>query len=173
MIKHGHWAGNRKSPTYTAWDSMIQRCCNPKSRAYPGYGGRGIAVCDRWLKFEDFLADMGERPDEMTIERVNNDKGYSPENCKWATRKEQSNNTRRNRHLSHCGLTLTVTQWADRLGVRAGTITTRLERGWPIEFALSTKMYTGCNANKHRGDKDMCPEHDAEFDRQALRRTKS
>jgi len=88
--KHGK-AGTR---THRIWKAMRSRCNNPNLPRYKDYGGRGITVCKRWEKFENFLADMGEAPKGMSIDRVNNDKGYSPKNCKWATTKEQNNNTR-------------------------------------------------------------------------------
>lgn len=87
----GRWAC---SPTYYSWRAMKQRCLNPRNHNYPGYGGRGITVCKRWLKFENFLADMGERPAGMTLDRRNNDKGYCKRNCRWESRKVQSNNQR-------------------------------------------------------------------------------
>lgn len=85
----------RKSPTYSTWAAMWARCTNPGHKDWHNYGGRGILVCARWQKFENFLADMGHRPDKLTIERTNNEKGYKPSNCKWATRSEQARNQRR------------------------------------------------------------------------------
>ena len=86
--------GRSESSTYESWHQMKSRCQNPKNKNYRNYGGRGIGVCDRWLLFENFLADMGERPDGLTLERKHNDLGYEPGNCTWATAKEQANNRR-------------------------------------------------------------------------------
>ena len=87
--------GKHKTPEYVAWVSMLQRCTNPQSPSFHHYGGRGITVCERWLKFENFLADIGPRPSpELSLQRINNDLGYFSENCKWATRKEQASNMR-------------------------------------------------------------------------------
>lgn len=95
VTKHGQY----KSATYKCWDALIQRCTNPKNHNFKDYGGRGVTVCERWLLFENFLADMGHRPKGFKIERKDNDGPYSPENCKWATQAEQNRNTRRNRYL--------------------------------------------------------------------------
>jgi hypothetical protein len=91
---HGHARGIKQSPTYISWCSMKQRCLDPNRKDYHYYGGRGIKVCERWHKFENFLKDMGERPEGKTLDRKNNDGNYIPDNCQWATSKEQCNNRR-------------------------------------------------------------------------------
>src|SRR3990170_2164292 len=91
-VRHGH--ANPKSPTYESWAGMLSRCRNPNQPYYHRYGGRGITVCPRWHKFENFLEDMGERPDGLSLDRINNDGNYEPDNCHWATRQEQNMNSR-------------------------------------------------------------------------------
>lgn len=97
VTTHGHTTNHILSPTYRSWSSMMTRCTNRNHQAYARYGGRGITVCDAWLKFENFLADMGERPSRLTLDRIDATKGYSPENCRWASYAEQRRNQPRNR----------------------------------------------------------------------------
>lgn len=115
---------------------MRARCNNPKHRRYPDYGGRGIGVDPRWDRFENFFADMGPRPEGMTLERIDNDKGYTPGNCRWATRAEQATNKRNNRVLTYQGETMCTADWARKLGVNVQLLRNRLHRGWPIERVL-------------------------------------
>ena len=95
-FKHGQ--SNPPTPTYTSWRNMLSRCRNRNRSDYVNYGGRGITVCERWLAFENFLVDMGERPAGTTLDRKDNDRGYDPTNCVWATHKEQTNNRRPFKH---------------------------------------------------------------------------
>jgi hypothetical protein len=96
-LRHGHASRKQASSIYRRWHEMIQRCNNPNHQSFKNYGGRGIKVCDRWLEsFQIFVADMGEPPDGMTLDRINNDGNYEPDNCRWATRAVQNRNQRRN-----------------------------------------------------------------------------
>src|SRR6267142_1092599 len=95
LVKHGGTVGGKPTPEYRAWQDMIHRCYNPKDKRYSGYGGRGIWVCARWrTSFANFLLDMGRRPEGRSLERIDNDSGYRPDNCKWGTKSEQWHNRR-------------------------------------------------------------------------------
>lgn len=132
-LKHGM----KGTPTYECWGGIIQRCNNPKRAYYHLYGGRGIKICDRWLDFENFFADMGEKPsNKHSIDRIDNDGDYEPSNCRWATVLEQANNRRDNKVLSYVGLELTVAEWARRISVSPFTLYARIRRGWTIERTL-------------------------------------
>ncbi len=126
-------------PEYGVWQAMRRRCMNPDCRDYPRYGGRGITVCKEWDSYDVFLSDMGLRPsDDHQIERRDNDRGYSPENCRWATRVEQARNKSNNRRVTARGKRLTLVEWAEVTGLGAATIKKRLDSGWPNELALFT-----------------------------------
>jgi len=130
--------GMSDTSEYQIWEAMIARCHNPSNKGFRSYGQRGITVCARWREsFTNFFSDMGARPERKSLDRIDNDGPYSPENCRWATRKEQANNTRQNRRITLNGVTLTHSEWAKRLGCPASTISTRLKRGWTPEQAIS------------------------------------
>lgn len=135
-----HGMSKSGSAAYKSWRAMRSRCESPNHSAYKCYGGRGIKVCERWMVFENFLADMGEPPAGMTIERINNDAGYSPENCKWATRAEQANNRRGMLLLTLNGETMCLTAWAKRKGINNGTLAYRVRSGWSAQKALTTPI---------------------------------
>lgn len=130
--------GQHGTRSYVAWQGMLRRCYETQNKSYLNYGGRGITVCARWFKFENFFADMGQPIAGMSLERVKNKLGYSKSNCKWATTTEQNNNRRYCVVIRHRGLSLNVTQWAHRLNQRPGKIFLRLRRGWSHRRALDT-----------------------------------
>lgn len=127
---------------YNVWCSIVQRCYNSNHAAYADYGGRGIVMCHRWREsFSAFIEDMGERPScQLTLDRIDNDGPYSPENCRWATRSEQMNNTRANHRLEHDGKVLTLAQWGRISGLPDDVIGTRLRNGWDVQRALTTPV---------------------------------
>lgn len=127
--------GLSKKRGYSSWLLMRNRCSDP-ARMY--YYQRGITVCKRWEKFENFFADMGERPVGTTLDRKNNNRGYSPSNCRWASKEEQANNRRSVTKIKHKGMSMSVAQWARKTGIRDDTLRYRLKNGWSIKAALST-----------------------------------
>lgn len=135
--------GMSNSPEYVAWKGMRNRCYYRGHNRYENYSGRGIRVCMRWKEsFENFYADMGPKPGaEFSIERMDNDDDYTPDNCCWATPKEQSRNTRRNRMVTHNDETRCLSEWAEIVGIRPNTIWHRINTyGWSVDRALTTPV---------------------------------
>jgi hypothetical protein len=126
-----------KTPTYHSWIHMRSRCNNANDHNYSDYGGRGIKVCERWNSFANFLEDMGECPEGLTLERKDVNKGYSPDNCCWATRQQQSRNRRDTVYLTKDGVTRSLAEWAELLNIKPHTIHIRLYRGMTHSQALS------------------------------------
>jgi hypothetical protein len=137
---HGHKSGVWQSPVHRVWSGMLRRCRCVTDDAYQNYGGRGIRVCERWLKFENFFADMGYPPTGRSLERIDNDGNYEPSNCRWATRTEQARNTRRNRFITFEGQTKTLAEWSELTNLSGEVIAHRLKIGWGVERALTTPL---------------------------------
>lgn len=126
---------------YRIWTGMMTRCTNPRSENYPHYGGRGITVCERWTKFENFYTDMiATYRDDLSIDRIDPNGNYEPDNVRWADTGQQSRNKRNSRLIEFNGRTQNLSDWATELGVRVGTLQERLRRGWSIERAFTTKI---------------------------------
>lgn len=128
--------GKHASSTYQVWADMKSRCNNSSNHAYKYYGGRGIKVCDRWASFDGFLADMGERPIGMTLDRVNTDGDYEPGNCRWATMQEQGNNRRTNIRISIGGNVRTLMQWCKEYNVSYYPARKKISMGVDAKLAL-------------------------------------
>ena len=138
--RHGYCPKSGAIPEYHSWCAMIKRCENPKDHAYRNYGGRGILVCQQWHAFSVFLADMGRRPSSShSIDRINNDGNYEPSNCRWATKIEQSSNTRQAIKVTFSGVTDTISGWARRLGIKHSAMQKRLSR-LPLDIALTAPV---------------------------------
>jgi hypothetical protein len=142
---HGHAGGEFKalggSRTYISWLSMRKRCTDPYHEQYSRYGARGITVCKRWLNsFENFLADMGQRPLGKFLERRDNAGNYEPRNCTWATTSEQARNRRSNHLITFDKRTQPLVAWAEEIGISRLTLRSRLREKWTIERALTTPV---------------------------------
>lgn len=130
---------------YNAWCNMKQRCCNEARRDFPAYGGRGITVCDEWQRsFPAFMKWAMEHgyQDDLTLDRIETNGPYSPENCRWVTRKVQANNRRTNRFITLDGRTQSIKQWADEIGMEKSTLWRRFNAGWTTERALKEPVHT-------------------------------
>ncbi len=138
--------GMSRTILYNTWQCMITRCCNPDNPAYKDYGGRGIKVCERWrIDYTAFLADMGQPPTKRySLDRIDNNGNYCKENCRWATTKQQSRNSRHNVHIEHNGESHCVSEWAEITGIKMHTLYNRLFiLGWSVERAITTPTL-GC-----------------------------
>lgn len=131
---------------YKTWANLWQRCQNPNHISFKWYGAKGVKVCKRWKRFENFLADMGPRPEGHSIDRKNNRLGYFPSNCRWATEVVQQNNRKSNRLLTFRGVTQSCAMWDRTMGLRIYTISGRLFRGFTVERAITEPI----NPNRQR-----------------------
>ena len=129
-----------KTPIYGIWWAMMQRCHDPNHHASHRYGGRGIEVCEQWRSFDGFFADMGHRPEGMSLDRVDNNGPYSPENVRWRSAREQGRNKNNNRLISHNGVTKCLVEWGEITGFGQDVISARLSRGWDVARALTTPL---------------------------------
>lgn len=132
--------GRKSTRLYRIYNNMKSRCYNSRFPSYKNYGGRGISICPEWLEdfivFRDWAIDNGYR-DDLSIDRIDNNGDYEPNNCRWVTPYVQSNNTRRNHYITLAGKTLTLKEWADHFGISEKTVRDRIKRGWDIESALT------------------------------------
>ncbi len=137
--KYGKWKNPSATRTYNSWSSMRSRCYREKDRCFELYGGRGIKVCEQWINnYDNFFNDMGECPENMSLDRINCDQGYDKDNCRWVTMKTQQNNRRNNFIVEFNNRKLSLTEWSKITGLNSDTIWKRLIRwNWAIEKALT------------------------------------
>lgn len=140
-LTHGHTSGGKPSATYRTWASMKSRCYCRRDSAFRRYGAHGIGVCERWHKFEAFLEDMGVRPPGATLDRIDNEKDYSKDNCRWATRKEQARNRRCMKYITINGVTKLRIEWAEDRGIDPELVAERVRLGWTEAEALGIPRY--------------------------------
>lgn len=155
MIKHNHSKRGQMTNIYHSWQDMIFRCNNLKGKDYSNYGQRGIKVCDRWLKFENFLKDMGEPlTKKHSLDRINNDGDYCPDNCRWATRKQQGRNRRNNNLITAFGKTQCLSAWSEEFNISWETLYARIYRyNWSIHKALTIPVK---NKNIRKDNNILC-----------------
>lgn len=150
--------GLSQTPEYRAWQQMIRRCHNPEHPAYANYGGRGISVCDAWRDdVSQFIADVGHRPEgSFEIDRIDNDRGYEPGNVRWTDRATNSRNRRSNRIITVNGESLSVAEWAERVGLHPSTIVKRLDAGWSEVDAVSRPARQKARNGEAKPDTKNC-----------------
>lgn len=146
---HGH-AGNIHSPTYRSWRMMRARCLYPSHRNYKDYGARGITFCDRWNSFENFLADMGKRPEGMNLDRIDTNGNYKPSNCRWTDEKTQQRNRTNNLYVMVNGTSRLLIEWCEENDVKYSSVISRVRRGWTLEEAISKPIKKGNYAKRKR-----------------------
>lgn len=147
---HGSYDGCTKHPLYGAWKNMLNRCENPDNRNYHHYGGRGITVCDEWHEFSNFIKwsdSVGGKPNGYSLDRIDNNGNYCPENCRWANTKTQSNNKRDNVVLTFNGQSKTLSEWSEITGIKRGVLQHRYQRGWSTSDILTTPVNGKRNHN--------------------------
>lgn len=144
---HGHSGTGWMSPIYRTWQAMKRRCLRPRDDRWNDYGGRGIKICERWLTFVNFLADMGERPPGTSIDRIDNDGDYCKENCRWATPQQQQDNSRQTKLISFNGETRSVRGWARKLSIAQPSMRWRLKH-WSLERALTELAAPGARGEE-------------------------
>lgn len=133
--------GDTGLPTFKSWESMKQRCTNPKAPDYPRYGGRGITICDEWINsYDTFVKDMGQRPKGRSLDRIDVNGNYEPSNCRWATNRQQQNNKKNSPRLKHNGSIKTVGDWSKESGIPAKVILWRIAHDWDAGKAIYTPV---------------------------------
>lgn len=157
-LKSGHTAscgcrkatlsGASKNRAYNIWACMHLRCNDPSAVSYAYCGARGIRVCERWCTFFNFYLDMGDPPPGTSLDRIDNNAGYRPDNCRWATRVTQQRNTRRNRMITYCGETKCLAEWSEITGIGRSSICKRLDYGWGVDRAFTQPTRAPRNLRK-------------------------
>ena len=135
---HNKAEGRGQASIYKIWSNMLQRCGNPNNTRYADYGGRGITVCERWKTFENFFADVGDRPSNLTLDRIDNDRGYQPDNVRWVTRADNNRNSRRCVMVEVNGESKPINVWAKQHGIPYVTVKQRRRNGWDLVRAVTT-----------------------------------
>ncbi len=154
ITKHGHNRIGKQTGIYQSWYAMIQRCTNPNHKNWKSYGGRGITVCKRWLKFKNFLEDMKECPSELTIERNDKNGNYCPENCRWATRKEQARNKRNSRYVTYKGKRWLFIELCEKYKMPYNIVYSRYYiHGWTLKRALTEPVKKRRKRNERDSNK--------------------
>ena len=158
MVVKWKWINSTKTKTYYAWRNMRSRCLYPSNASYSDYGGRGIHVCDRWADdFDAFVEDMGDPEEHQTLERIDHNGPYSPENCRWASWVDQANNRRNNRLITHDGKTQTMSQWARELGLGSDTLWRRLQNNSPeVSLVRETIAKAAMHGTRHMYSRHGC-----------------